>query len=74
MDMSINKTRINSTKVSLQAQINAIHEKYSVDAHTIEMGELSLEDQSLYLALDESIQLYNEILRSTQDVVIKENR
>ena len=69
----INKSRVKQEKKELQAQLNALLNKYNADEFTIAPSEMNEADYSLYLALDQSIRLYHDILSTTTDTVIIDN-
>lgn len=69
----INKSRVRQEKKELQAQLDTVLNKYNADEFTIVPSEMSEVDNALYLALDQSIRLYHDILSTTTDTVIIDN-
>jgi hypothetical protein len=69
----INKSRVKQEKKELQTQLDALLNKYNADEFTIVPSEMNEADNSLYLALDQSIRLYHDILSTTTDTVIIDN-
>ena len=72
--MNINKTRIKKLKQSLEAQLDFLLNKYSAKPETIECEKMEPNDYQLYVALDDNIQLYREILGDIGNVTVVENR
>jgi hypothetical protein len=72
--MNINKTRIKAEKKKLALNLDAILAKYNFDDLNGSLAQLSDSDFNLYIALDSTISLFSEILSSTSDVLIIENR
>ncbi|MGY5383280.1 hypothetical protein [Vibrio metschnikovii] len=70
---TVNKARIKKLKDTLQAQLNAIQAKYSADHHDLNCDTMTNEDYEHYIALDQSIEFYREILCCNDDVVIVDN-
>ena len=70
----IKKTRIKKLLNCLQEQLYVILSKYNYDQNSVDCQKMNDDDYKLYIVLDKNIQLYREILQSTENVVLYENR
>ncbi|NAW78356.1 hypothetical protein CAG61_08355 [Vibrio sp. V34_P3A8T189] len=71
--VTVNKTRVKKLKDALQAQLNLIAAKYSAEHHELDCDNMTKEDYEHYIALDQSIEFYREMLGCNDDVVIVDN-
>ncbi|AZS26257.1 hypothetical protein [Vibrio anguillarum] len=70
---TVYKTRVKKMKDALQAQLNVILAKYNAEQHEIDCECMTQEDYEHYIALDQSIEFYREILGCNGDLVIVDN-
>lgn len=70
---TVYKTRVKKMKDALQAQLNVILAKYNAEQHEIDCESMTQDDYEHYIALDQSIEFYKEILGCNGDLVIVDN-
>ena len=68
--MKIRKLRVSKAQDKLQTALDSLMGKYDSDEFTISVPDMSDQDQELYLALDNAIQLMLEISSAIDDTVI----
>tara|TARA_R110002072_G_scaffold293472_1_gene462862 strand:- start:42 stop:254 length:213 start_codon:yes stop_codon:yes gene_type:complete len=69
--MKIRKLRVSKAQDKLQTALDSLMGKYDSDEFTISVPDMSDQDQELYLALDNAIQLMLEISSAIDDTVIE---
>ena len=69
--MKIRKLRVSKAQDKLQTALDSLMGKYDSDEFTISVPDMSDQDQELYLALDNAIQLMLEISSAVDDTVIE---
>ena len=69
--MKIRKLRVSKAQDKLQTALDSLIGKYDSDEFTISVPDMSDQDQELYLALDNAIQLMLEISSAVDDTVIE---
>tara|TARA_B110000091_G_scaffold188025_1_gene209581 strand:- start:774 stop:986 length:213 start_codon:yes stop_codon:yes gene_type:complete len=69
--MNMRKSRVSKAQDKLQTALDSLMGKYDSDESTISVPNMSDQDQELYLALDNAIQLMLEISSAVDDTVIE---